>query len=67
LGCLLEDVLGGLGPDERLRAFVVALDEVLDRGDQFWDVVVDAAADLLLGQDREPDLDRCSSGTRWSG
>jgi hypothetical protein len=39
-----EDLLGGLGPDERLGAFVVALDEMLDRGDQFGDVVVDASS-----------------------
>ena len=37
-----------------------ALDECLDRRDQLGDVVVDAAADLLLGQDREPDLDHWS-------
>jgi TetR/AcrR family transcriptional repressor of nem operon len=30
---------------------------VLDRGDQLRNVVIDPAADLLLGQDREPDLD----------
>ena len=48
-----QDLIGGLGPDERDSAFVVALDEVLDRGDQFRDVVVYAAPDLLLGQDRE--------------
>jgi hypothetical protein len=40
-----------------LSSVVVAVDEVLDRGDQFGDVVVDAAADLLFGEDREPDLD----------
>ncbi len=32
------------------------LDEVLDRGDQFRNVLVDAAANLLFGEDREPDL-----------
>ena len=52
-----EDRVCGFGPDERLGAVVVAVDVVLDRGDQFGDVVVDAAADLLFGEDREPDLD----------
>jgi hypothetical protein len=42
-----EDLVGGLGPEEWLGALVVALDEVLDRGDQLGNVVVDAAADLL--------------------
>jgi hypothetical protein len=46
-----EDLFGGLGPDERLGALVVALNEGFDRRDQLGNVVVDAAADLLLGQD----------------
>ena len=62
-----EDLLGGLGPYERLGALVVALDEVLDRGDQLGDVVVDAAADLLFGQDREPDLDHVQPGRARGG
>jgi hypothetical protein len=45
-----------------LGALVVAGDVVLDRGDQFGDVVVDAAADLLAGEDREPDLDHVHPG-----
>src|SRR3990172_4123468 len=52
-----KDLVGGLRPDERLGALVVALDVELDRGDQLGDVVVGAAADLLAGEDREPDLD----------
>jgi hypothetical protein len=44
-----DDLFGGLGPDEGLGSFVVAGDEVLDRVDQFGDVVVGAAADLLVG------------------
>src|SRR5438128_12642720 len=60
-------VLRGLGPDEGLGAVVVVLDEVVDRGDELGDVVVDAAADLLVGEDREPDLDhvhpRCAGGS----
>src|SRR3972149_6000990 len=51
-----EDLVGGLRPDERLGALVVALDEEVDRGDQLGDVVVDAAADLLAGEGRETDL-----------
>ena len=43
-----EDLFSGLGPDERLGAFVVALDEMLDRGDQFGDVVVDARRTCCL-------------------
>src|SRR3954462_6685272 len=52
-----QDRFGGLGADEWLSAMVIALDEGLDSGDQFGHVLVDAAADLLFGQDREPDLD----------
>jgi hypothetical protein len=55
-------MLGGLGPDERSGALVVALDEVLDRRDQFGNVVLDPAANLLLGQDREPDRDHVQPG-----
>jgi hypothetical protein len=53
-----EDLVGGLGPDEGVAALVPALDEGADRGDEFLDAVKGSAADCLLGDDAEEDLDQ---------
>jgi hypothetical protein len=52
------DLVGGLGPDEGVAALVPALDEGADRGDEFFDAVKGCAADCLLGDDAEEDLDQ---------
>jgi hypothetical protein len=52
-----EDVVGGLGPGERLAAVVPAVDEPADRGGQLADRVEGAAPDGLAGDDAEEDLD----------
>jgi len=57
LGCLLDDVVGGPGPDERLASFVPAVDEGLDRADEVLDGSEGAASDGLAGDDPEEDLD----------
>lgn len=57
-GCARQDLVGGLGPDERLAAFVVAVDKGADRGDEVPDGVKGAAADRLAGDDREEHLDQ---------
>jgi hypothetical protein len=56
-GCFGEDFVGGLGPGERFAAFVPAVDEGLDRGDEVLDAGEGAAADGLAGDDAEEDLD----------
>ncbi|MFF0291486.1 hypothetical protein [Streptomyces sp. NPDC005262] len=53
----VEDLLGGLGPDERLGVFVPVLDPCPDIGFQSLDVLVCATTDHLVGQLAEPPLD----------
>jgi len=55
-GCFGEDFVDGLGPDERLAAFVPGVDVGLDRGDEILDAGEGAAADRLSGDDAEEDL-----------
>jgi hypothetical protein len=55
----LEDGIGGLGPDERLWVVVVGLDVSL----QFVDAAMDAALDLLVGQQRKPAFDLVQPGS----
>jgi len=62
-----EDFVGGLGPGEWLAAFVPAVDEGLDGGDEVLDRGEGASADGLAGDDAEEDLDHRSARTRWSG
>ena len=52
-----EDLIGGLGPGERLAAVVPAVDEPADGGGELADRVEGAAADGLAGDDAEEDLD----------
>jgi hypothetical protein len=53
----IGDLLGCLRPSERARVFVPVLDPVADVGFQGLDGLVDAAADLLVGEAAEPALD----------
>jgi hypothetical protein len=68
----MPEVQRGLGRERiemTVGAIAVAVDVVLDRGDQFRDGVVDAAADLLFDEDGETDLDhvhpRRAVGVKW--
>jgi hypothetical protein len=58
----LEDGIGGLGPDERRRIVVVGPDEGGDSGSQFVDAAMDAALDLLVGEQHVPALDLVEPG-----
>ena len=44
-----EDLVSGLGPDERGAAVVPAVDEVFDGGDEVFDAGEGAASDGLGG------------------
>jgi hypothetical protein len=52
-----EDVIGGLGPSERLRIGIVSFDERGDVGPQGGNAAIDATSDLLVGEEREEALD----------
>ena len=62
-----QDFVGGFGPDERVAAFVPAVDEGLDGGDQVFDPGEGAAADGLAGDDAEEDLHEVEPGSRRRG
>jgi hypothetical protein len=47
---LLQDISDTGGPDERLGALVLVIDVITDRGDKFFDIVKDAAAQPVLSQ-----------------
>ena len=53
-GNALEDGIGGLGPDEGFRIVVVGMDECGDGDLQLVHAAMDAALDLLVGEQREP-------------
>ena len=52
-----QNVVGGLGPAQRLGSALLLLDKRLDDRDQLFDRLVGAALDLLLGKQREEALD----------
>lgn len=52
-----NDRVGVSGPDEGLAAFVPAVDELVDRVDEFADRAEGAVSDGLAGGDPEEDLD----------
>jgi hypothetical protein len=52
-----KDVIGGLGPSERFGIGVVSVDERSDVSPEGGDAAIDAAADLLIGDEREEALD----------
>lgn len=58
----LEDGIGGFGPHEGLWVVIVGLDEGDDGGFQFEHAAVDAALNLLVGEQREPTLDLIEPG-----
>ena len=62
-----EDLVGGLGPDEGMAAFVPAVDEGADRGDEVLDRGEGSASDGLVGDDAEEDLDQVEPRPRGGG
>ena len=58
----LEDGIGALGPDERLGVGIVGLNESGDIGFELLDTAMDAALDLLVGEQREPAFDLIKPG-----
>ncbi len=52
-----EDLVGGLGPDERVGAVVLAIDERADGLVELGNGSEGAAVDGLAFDDAEPDLD----------
>ena len=52
-----EDLLGGLGPDERPWVLVPVSDPGADVPLQGLDALVDAALEHLVGQEPEPPFD----------
>jgi len=51
-----RDLVGNLGPDERVTAVVPAVNEAADRADEFRDAGEGALADRLVGDDPEEHL-----------
>ena len=58
----LEDGISALGPDERLGLGIVGLNESGDVGLEVLDTAMDAALDLLVGEQREPAFDLIKPG-----
>src|SRR5215469_4305877 len=58
----LEDGIGALGPDERLGVGIMGLNESGEVGLEFLDTAMDAALDLLVGEQREPAFDLIKPG-----
>src|ERR1035437_501436 len=57
-----QDLVGGLGPDERLRVLVVDVEVAEDGRLELGGAAMRAAADLLLGEEREEALDEVDPG-----
>jgi hypothetical protein len=47
----VEDGISALGPDERLGIDIVGLNESGNVGLELWDTAMDAALDLLVGEE----------------
>ena len=52
-----QNIIGRLGPAQRLRVVILVPDERLDGGDQLFHRLVSAPFDLLLGEEGEEPLD----------
>ena len=60
-----EDVIGGFGPFEGFGVLVCRVDVVEDGALQLLGGAMDAAPDLLVGQQPEPALDLVQPRRRW--
>ena len=58
----VEDGISAFGPHERLGFGVVGLNESSDVGLEFLDTAMDAALDLLVGEQRKPAFDLIEPG-----
>ena len=58
----LEDGIGCLGPDEWLGVVIVGLNKGCDIGLELIDAAMDAALDLLVGEQGEPAFDLVEPG-----
>jgi hypothetical protein len=54
-------------PNERSRGFIVAGDEGVDVGDEFWNALEGCAVERFAGQDREPDFNLVEPGRMCRG
>jgi hypothetical protein len=64
---LLQDISGAGGPDDGLRALVVVIDVVTDRGNEFFDIAKDAPAKPILRQILKEALHHLQPGlSRWA-
>jgi hypothetical protein len=61
-----QDLIGRLGPPERVRAFIRDVDVATDGRLQFPGAAVDAAPKLFFGEGGEPALHQVHPGARWS-
>ena len=66
-GDRLEDLVGGLGPDEGARVFVPMRQSVADVGVELAHRTVDAAPQLAGGQLGKPALDEVQPGGAGGG
>ncbi len=66
-GEVVEDLVGGLVPDERTRILVPVVDPALDGSGQVGHAAVGAAPHPFRGQFREPTLDQVHPGTVGGG
>src|SRR5438552_6452189 len=63
----VEYGIGALGPDERLWVVIMGVDEGGDVGLELIDAAMDAALDLLVGEESKPAFDLVQPGGAGRG
>ena len=63
----VEDGIGALGPDKRLWVVIMGPDEGGDIGLELIDAAMDAALDLLVGEESKPAFDVVQPGGAGRG